>query len=241
MTNFNLIGHAAIAVAPGVIGGGIWKNFVHLKDMPLQVVCKEGFGNDGVLNQGMQVLNSIKDNEKHSDHRWAIIAVPIITNSVYNCIVKADGDGVNLKELSDRCVLTFKKNLNLLKVLSFLSTTIPLYNLARLMKNTIWTGNGFDPSGHVMFKVIQQGLLISTMSSCENVPKLMIINGCFILMNIVADTAMIANTTANCHTLNEVIVGASLGLGVLTTSLLINQLGQTLINKYWPFVTRNKD
>ena len=41
---------------------------------------------------------------------------------------------------------------------------------------------------------------------------------------------MLANTTANCHTLNEVVVGAALGFGVLSTSLLISHLSQKLFN-----------
>jgi hypothetical protein len=226
MPDVNLVGYACMSAIPGIMIGAAWKD-ANFKDLSFKGACMLGYGHDGILNHALQVLNSYKDHEKHSSQRWNILALPIAANILYNSFVKEDGNKASLKEIPGRCFQVLK---NSISNISFAATAIPLYNMARSLKNGIWTGQDFDPSGHVMFKVIQQGLLISTITSCTNNPKQKMLNGSFVLINILADTAMLANTTANCHTFNEVIVGASLGVGVITTALLINHCSQTLIS-----------
>ena len=116
--------------------------------------------------------------------------MPTIANISYNCFVKDNGDFVDFHELPEHCSQVFFKNKNFIKQLTFFSVAIPLYNMARSIKNEVWKGSSLDPSGHVMFKVIQQGMLLSTLGACRRIYlKLLVFNTCFAMLNILAGYA----------------------------------------------------
>jgi hypothetical protein len=209
----------------GALSGALYKGSrgLSFKDLSLGGTCAVGFGQSTWMHRNLQVLNDLKNIEKHSQFGWLIASLPIVMDTLHTLVVKEDGSYVRPKELSKRfyTVLKEKKNNLSINQLAFLASAIPLYTLTRTLKNTLWTGQGFDPSGHVMYKVVQQGLLFSLATAHGTKSKGVWINYCFLLVNSLADAAMLANTTANCHTTGEVLTGFGMGLGILGTAHLI--------------------
>lgn len=195
------------------------------KDLSPGGICELGYGDQNKTRKTLQYLSNIKHREKYRSYLgWGVAFVPWLLNATPEVLY--DGNGrTPLRDIPMRVRIVLKRRLAKIsdRQIGFLLSVIPLYNNARRIKNAIWIGGGFDPSGHTMFKMAQYGLMLSIATDHgSNTSISMPIIG-YIAIMVVADSLMLANTFTNCHTSAEVVVGAALGAATLIAAQVISR------------------
>jgi len=187
------------------------------KDLSPGGDCETGYGDQTKVHQGLQYLTDLKHTEKQMPYvRWATAAVPLLLEALPDIALR-DKQQVPLTEIPARAFAVLKRKVAAVspEQLGFLLSVIPVYHNTRTLKNAIWPGQGFDPSGHVMFKVAQHGMMYSLATDHGVKTNLNLATIVYIIGTAVADTVLLNNTLANCHTLGEVVVGGGLGVVIL--------------------------
>lgn len=207
-----------------------WK-LDEFKDLSPGGICEMGYGNKNTTRKTLQYISDIKHKEKYTTHLgWGIAVIPALLEMLPEILYDANGP-IPFLDIPRRTGAVLKKKMDSIstKQLGFLLSIIPLYHNARAIKNSIWEGNGLDPSGHTMFKIAQYGMMLSIATDHGTKPSIKKPIVYYIGIMAAADAVMLANTFTNCHTLTEVVVGGGLGVAILITAHLISRhtpLGQ---------------
>lgn len=196
-----------------------------LKDLSPGGICEMGYGNHNKARQTLQYIANLKHKEKYRTYLgWGVTFIPALLDVLPEILYDENGR-TPVRNIPSRTHAVLKKKIGNIsaKQLGFLLSIIPLYHTARAIKNSIWMGSGFDPSGHTMFKMTQYGMMLSIATdhgTKSSISKPVIY---YIALTTIADSVMLANTFTNCHTLAEVVVGAGLGTAILLAAHLISK------------------
>ena len=196
------------------------------KDLSPGGACETGYGDRTRIHSGLQYLTDLKHSEKHTPYvRWAVVtAVPLLLD-VLATIIKREEKSQSGSDESGRIHAALKEKLGNISAqqLGFILSVVPLYHNTRALKNYIWPGTGFDPSGHAMFKVAQYGMLYSVTTDHGTRSRINTATICYIAFASIADAVMLNNTIANCHTLAEIAAGGAMGVAILFAAHLISK------------------
>ncbi len=208
----------------GFVSGPAWK-IGESKDLSPGGACETGYGDQTRIHSGLQFLTNLKHSEKHTPYiRWAVTVVPVFLE-VLPQIMYHDNQRTPIGEIPGRTLTVLREQIGKVSArqLGFLLGTIPLYHNTRAWKNHFFPGDGFDPSGHAMFKVAQYGMMYSMTTEHGTKPTINMLTLGYVAFTAIADAVMLGNTIANCHTLAEIVVGAGLGVGILFAAHFISK------------------
>jgi len=216
-------GAGASAVPPWKLDG--------LKDLSEGGLCETGYGTQNKARKTIQYVANAKHKEKYTPVlAWGITLVPALLDILAEAFYNEHGP-TPLRDIPSRMHAALKNKMGNVSTqqLGFVISIVPAYHGARAIKNAIWKGPGFDPSGHTLFKIAQYGMMISIAGDHGEKANLGTPVILYIAVMTIADALMLANTFTNCHTLAEVIAGGAIGVAVLLTAHLIGKhtpLGQ---------------
>jgi len=194
------------------------------KDLSAGGACETGYGDKTKIHSSLQYLTNLKHSEKHTPYiRWAVTVVPVLLD-VLPKIAYHNEKRTPLAEIPGRTLTVLKEKIGNVsaKQLGFLLSIIPLYHNTRALKNHVFPGNGFDPSGHTMFKIAQYGMMYSITTEHGTQPRINNLTVGYIAFTAIADAVMLSNTIVNCHTLAEIAVGGCMGIAILFAARFIS-------------------
>lgn len=207
-----------------------WK-LDNLKDLSAGGICETGYGKKNRTSQTLQYISDLKHREKYSSFAgWGITVLPALMD-ILPAILYHDNRRTPFRDILRRTQIVAKEKTGSTSTdqLGFLLSLVPVYNGIRALKNFVWKGSVIDPSGHLIFKMSQYGMMLSIATAHGtklDVTKPVL---SYIAIMAVADAVMLANTVTNCHTLVEVVIGGGLGVVILLAAHLISKstpLGQ---------------
>ncbi len=209
---------------PDSVSDAAWR-VTKFKDLSAGGACETGYGDQSKVHKALQQLADFKHSEKHTPPLgWAVTVIPALLDMIPK-IIFHDNKFTPLFDIPARTHAVLKEKIGNIsaKQLGFLLGVIPIYTGARLLKNHIWPGHGFDPSGHTMFKIAQYGMMHSIATdhgtkSRINAPVIF-----YLTVTAIADAAMLGNTIANCHTLAEIVVGGGIGILVILIAHFVSK------------------
>ncbi len=225
MTAHNAVLSPFIAPFAGLVAGASWAPWSD-KDLSPAGACETGYGDRTKIHSGLQYLTELKHSEKHTPYvRWAVVtAVPLLLD-ILPTILKRDDQNQSDSDKPGRIHAALKEKIGNISAqqLGFILSVVALYHNTRALKNFIWPGTGFDPSGHTMFKVAQYGMLYSVTTDHGTRSRINAATICYIAFSSIADAVMMNNTIANCHTLAEIAAGGAMGVAILFAAHLISK------------------
>ena len=225
MTAHTALLNPFIASFAELVAGASWAPWSD-KDLSPGGACETGYGDRTEIHSGLQYLTDLKHSEKHTPYvRWAVVtAVPLLLD-VLPTIIEREGRSQSGSNKPGRIHAAVKEKLGNISAqqLGFILSVVPLYHNTRALKNFIWPGTGFDPSGHTMFKVAQYGMLYSVTTDHGTRSRINTATICYIAFTSIADAVMLNNTIANCHTLAEIAAGGAMGVAILFAAHLISK------------------
>ena len=208
----------------GLVSGPSWQ-LAGGKDLSPGGACETGYGDQTKIHSGLQYLTNLKHSEKHTPYiRWAVTVVPVLLDVIPK-IAWQNNKRTPLADIPCRTLTVLKEQVDKVSAeqLGFLLSIIPLYHNTRALKNHVFPGDGFDPSGHTMFKVAQYGMMYSITTEHGTKPAINILTIGYVALSAIADAIMLGNTIANCHTLAEIVVGGGLGIAILLAAHYISE------------------
>lgn len=150
--------------------------------------------------------------------------LPILATTLYNSTGTKSGVLGTIKNFSGQLWRKFSHIT--VKDVSHAAVTFPLFEITRILKGWLLTTPTFDPSGSMLFRIAQAGLvnvgLDIAMRNEGTDARIAALTS--VMLNSLANALMMNTSSAYCHTLSEMCVGVVLGTGMLAVTERLSRL-----------------
>jgi hypothetical protein len=205
----------AIGTGLKLFQGYFQSGFGALETKDVAGACALGYGNENAFARLAQTVNYFKYNEKNSWHKWIAPMLPILATTLYNSKGTKPGIMGAIKNFPGQ--LWRKLSHITAKDLYYVGAVFPLFETTRFIKGSLLTTESFDPSGSMLFRIAQAGLVNVGLdiATREESIEARVAALAPVMLNSIANAVMMNTSSAYCHTFSEMCVGVVLGTGML--------------------------